>query len=69
MGTPDCGVSIPLAGKIRKEILMWTRRLDPSIFIQEQNWNWAPAKKRTHIRLWVLVSLVAMSAVAVSAIF
>lgn len=69
MGTPDCGVSIPPAGKIRKEILMWTRRLDPSIFIQEQNWNWAPAKKRTHTRLAVLVCLAAMSAVAIGAIF
>ncbi len=48
---------------------MWTRRLDPSIFIQEQNWNWAPAKKRTHTRLAVVVCLAAMSAVAVSAIF
>lgn len=48
---------------------MWTRRLDPSIFIQEQNWNWAPVKKRTHTRLVVFACLVLTSAVAASAIF
>ena len=47
---------------------MWSRKLDHSIFLEEEKYVWAETRSRLHWRLAVFASLAIVSGVVISSV-